>query len=370
MNMQERNPLIDLIKGMGIILMVLGHSGFPFTRFIYLFHMAIFFMASGYCYKDEDSESIKNSFKFVKRRVFSLWIPYIIWTTIFTLLHNIFISLNIYTTNPLILNYTSIGGTLSEVWSYKEMLKNICLSFFLSGGTKIGGALWFICILLKISFLYIFFDILIKQFFKNSILVQGILAIIFLFIGYIFHLKNIRFLSLDKVFSYYCLFCLGYVIKRFNLSDYFNAWYSRLIVLGSAFIVLLICNKLGRIELAETDYVNPAFLIISSLAGWQLLYEISYFIYQIPKISNIVIVIGKNTLAVVILHFLCFKIINLIGIFITKSPIFLLACFPTYMKNGVWWLAYCFTGVSIPVLLSIGYKNIKQKIIVKSLPNQ
>lgn len=43
MEMQKRNLVIDILKGLGIILMVAGHSGFPFTRFIYLFHMAIFF---------------------------------------------------------------------------------------------------------------------------------------------------------------------------------------------------------------------------------------------------------------------------------------------------------------------------------------
>ena len=46
---KERNVHIDIIKGIGIILMVYGHAAAPFKHFIYLFHMAIFFMASGYC---------------------------------------------------------------------------------------------------------------------------------------------------------------------------------------------------------------------------------------------------------------------------------------------------------------------------------
>lgn len=45
--MKNRNINIDLIKGIGIILMVGGHCGMPFTHFIYLFHMAIFFMHLG-----------------------------------------------------------------------------------------------------------------------------------------------------------------------------------------------------------------------------------------------------------------------------------------------------------------------------------
>ena len=37
-----RDATIDILKGIGIILMVAGHCGAPFTSYIYLFHMAIF----------------------------------------------------------------------------------------------------------------------------------------------------------------------------------------------------------------------------------------------------------------------------------------------------------------------------------------
>ena len=43
---KQRDPVIDSMRGIGIVLMVLGHSGFPGTDFIYLFHMALFFMLS------------------------------------------------------------------------------------------------------------------------------------------------------------------------------------------------------------------------------------------------------------------------------------------------------------------------------------
>lgn len=110
-----RNPIIDIIKGLGIIMMVAGHSGFPFTNFIYLFHMAIFFIASGFCFKSDSSNNFRNVLIFLKRRFLSLWLPYIIWTSIFSLLHNVFISLNLYTNNPSILNYTTVGGAYSNL---------------------------------------------------------------------------------------------------------------------------------------------------------------------------------------------------------------------------------------------------------------
>lgn len=371
MEMQKRNPVIDILKGLGIILMVAGHSGFPFTRFIYLFHMAIFFMASGFCFKSESSANVGTTIKFIKRRFIILWLPYVVWTTLFSLLHNVFISLNVYTNNPLIFNYTDIErGGLTDIWSYKTILKNICMSLLLSGGTQMGGALWFICILMKISLLYIFFDFIIKRFLKNTLIIQAILSVLLLCTGFIFHLRGISFLSFDKVLSYYCLFYFGFCLKSFNICERFDSWYSRLFIFTGAFIILIICKHFGRIELADTHYTNPVFLIITSVCGWMFLYELSYFISKNRKLADGIIVIGKNTIAVVILHFLCFKIVSFIGIIITDAPEYVLACFPTYMKTGAWWAAYTIIGVGIPVLLSVIYKLIKQKVVSKCLQNE
>ncbi len=59
---------IDIIKGIAIILMVAGHAGAPFTKFIYLFHMAVFFIASGFTYKESSSDSIKNVTKTIIKK--------------------------------------------------------------------------------------------------------------------------------------------------------------------------------------------------------------------------------------------------------------------------------------------------------------
>ncbi|MGN1363292.1 MAG: hypothetical protein ACI4VU_06275 [Methanobrevibacter sp.] len=241
-------------------------------------------------------------------------------------------------------------------------MKNILKSFLLSGGTQIGGALWFICILIKISFLYCFNDFFIKKVWDDTIVVQGVISSLLLILGFFMHLKSISLLSLDKVFSYYCLFYIGYVLKRYKLCDCIKKDCFRFLVLISMFVILFLCNLYGYIELAETSYMNPFFLLMTSIAGWQLMYEISFFISKTNKIKNVLIVIGKNTLSVVILHFLCFKIINLLAVYIECSPLFLISCFLIYKRSGVWWLLYCLIGIELPVFLSILYKTVRKAI--------
>ena len=65
---------IDLLKGFGIVLMIMGHIGFgkAFDTWIHSFHMPIFFVISGFLWKKRNI-----SFKdFFKRKASSLLIPY------------------------------------------------------------------------------------------------------------------------------------------------------------------------------------------------------------------------------------------------------------------------------------------------------
>lgn len=54
----KRNPIPDIMKGIGIMLMMIGHFISPgiFHDFIYSFHMPMFFILSGFYgnYTDEN----------------------------------------------------------------------------------------------------------------------------------------------------------------------------------------------------------------------------------------------------------------------------------------------------------------------------
>lgn len=53
MKSTNRDLTWDAIKGIAILLMVVGHSGCPYylRNFIYLFHMGLFYYASGHFFK-------------------------------------------------------------------------------------------------------------------------------------------------------------------------------------------------------------------------------------------------------------------------------------------------------------------------------
>lgn len=55
---KKRNSQISIAKAFGIIFMVIGHvfeKGSIGVHFIYMFHMPLFFILSGYFFKKSDS---------------------------------------------------------------------------------------------------------------------------------------------------------------------------------------------------------------------------------------------------------------------------------------------------------------------------
>lgn len=74
----QRDLTWDAIKGIAILLMVVGHSGCPsFLRnFIYLFHMGLFYYASGHFFKPCGIDGI---LPFLKKKIVGLYIPFLMW---------------------------------------------------------------------------------------------------------------------------------------------------------------------------------------------------------------------------------------------------------------------------------------------------
>ena len=141
---------IDILKGLAIILIVLGHCNFPYKYFIYLFHVAVFIMCSGYFYKTSYSENAQNLKKFIFKQVKRLYIPYVVCNIIFLLFNNLFFKLNIYSTN--------IDNNIGIITSIPSYLKRVILILSFHGSPQLGGATWFLQALFGISCLYALID--------------------------------------------------------------------------------------------------------------------------------------------------------------------------------------------------------------------
>ena len=362
MTAKARVEEIDIIKALGILLMVLGHAGTPGTNWIYLFHMAVFVIASGYCFRPKHSETLlKGVLPFIGKRIWQLWVPYAIWQSVFVLLNNWLLKINVYTSNPLLFEYVN-GSTLNisvlmPPLTQKQTLNAVKNCLLFSNLTPLGGALWFLQLIFFVSVSYCVVDYLVRKIVpRYSMLVQAALSVGLLIVGS--RCKgNEWMLSLGRAASCYFMFFLGCflrqhagVVERMNWKVFLPCGIVSL-------AVLLYCNTLHQssfvsVYLITNRYPNPLFLAVCSVAGWILLYSAAFFIRKVPG-KRFIMWIGKRTRAVMIFHFAAFKLVAARIVSVYHLPAFCMAAHThLYGDRGSWWMAYTLVGLAVPLLLS------------------
>ena len=118
--MKARDQSLDVLRGIGILLMVFDHVGWGGTVHTYIqsFHMPLFFIVSGYLWKKEDV------FYLIKKRFMSLMVPYIVFAWLFLILQMI----------PMLTNSNGFLSSLRAVLIYPTDIDNM----------PIAPALWFL----------------------------------------------------------------------------------------------------------------------------------------------------------------------------------------------------------------------------------
>jgi len=76
---QQRDTSLDVLKGIGILLVVIGHVfGPPVSKLIYTFHMPLFFFVGGYLSRPQT-----NPLGFSGRKASQLLVPYFVFLVLF-----------------------------------------------------------------------------------------------------------------------------------------------------------------------------------------------------------------------------------------------------------------------------------------------
>lgn len=232
-----------------------------------------------------------------------------------------------------------------------------------------GGAFWFLATLMELSVVFCIVDFVVLRFSDNNkkrMIAQSVISVIFLILGFACYKLGISLSGLDKVFSFYILYFGGNVLKTFNISAAQRKNIVHIGILVLSFAFLFFCTRIGCIGLSKNVYKDPIYLLLVSFIGWQFMYELSYFVGQVSILKKVCICMGQNTLSVVILHFLSFKIVSLIEVIVYNQPFCLIAAFPTLYTDNLWWIPYNIVGLLITITLSIAYRKSKYFFLIKN----
>lgn len=328
--------------------MVIGHSIGPsfLCRFIYTFHMPLFFFCSGYFFIAPNTLSLFSHFAL--KKINGLYYPFVKWSAIFLLLHNLFYNMHFYPIDDYFGYY--------DIHALGVHFRSIITT--MTGQDKLLDPFWFLKELLLASW---FIGII--TYFLNRVAskyTDWMLCIFLILLTFFTKLHKIGLpiiWDLSIMFLSSTFFVLGYIYHKVENKTYYNLFgviISFILLLGFVLIWDAPLDMLFYNEYSVLLYIPMA------LVGIYLVFSLSY-IMELYRIKRCFYYIGKNTLIILSLHLLAFKIASYVVIYfygIPKSSLsetFIADC------NIFCWFLYIIFGIGIPLLFHEFYRHIANK---------
>ena len=345
----RESNIYSIMKGIAIIAVVMGHCSISCIEgFVNQFHLAVFYFLAGYFFK---SDYVNSPWLFIKKRINRLYFPFIQYGTVFLLLHNIFCRLGLY--------------DISSIYSLSDFArKELFMLLRFSSNELFMGAMWFLGSLFFVSVSFLLLCKL-SSYFKKGDWVLLVEVIACLLLGrYAISLGLPNPYSIYNTLMIVPIFYLGYVFKRYQIFESYINLQTTFICLG-ILLILYISGISIRLQPQSLPGNNLLLYLVISIMGVVMVYGISILL-QKNKVGKLVALCGDLSFEIMALHFICFKLVTILQILVEGSDWNHLADFPVYSKNLlIWSPLYLLVGVVFPILLTLGYRNIKQSLIKK-----
>lgn len=271
----DRNPEIDIAKGILIIVMIIGHCAIDSSlrKIIFSCHMMGFVFFSGYFYRKKSGKWVGTLCHAVQKFV----VPYIIFS--------IFASIVFY-----VFNHASI---IDSLWKYAV---GMSYSKALFQSIPSVGPVYFILMLFLIRIIY---DAIHKKITSEPIrgLVVFTLSVVGVLLGkFGFWLPWSLDIAIYSLIFYY----IGMCFKKYHLLEWFAKNISSYFVLIIIWVYMIYS---GSMEIADRDYGKYGVTILGAISGIILIYFLSCFIENtIPAVRSILNLCGKASLFILMMH--------------------------------------------------------------------
>lgn len=243
----QRIEWIDNAKGIGLLLVILGHLKAPFlSAWIYTFHMPLFFFLSGVVF----SSGKYKPRKFILKRINSLVVPYFVLGAVIFLFYVIVFLIQHQPTSE-----------------YLIMLKEFLLQ-------RHYWTIWFLAALFFTEIIYFAIDYLLS----DRIVPVTIVSILFAVIGFVYYRLDGKGLpwNIDIAFVAQLFFHMGHMFKRSRKYQdllFFNYRWVCVSVLLLLITINIVCAKLcikysgQSIDMSIGLYGNEVLTVFSALAA-------------------------------------------------------------------------------------------------------
>jgi len=307
----KRLEWIDCAKGFGILLVLLGHCGLSIGGVIYLFHMPLFYVISGFLWNTEKYQAMPRK-DFFLRKFQSYIIPYLK------------ISLVCFFFFGVIEGLYEKGLSISYIQQLSKYLFGI---FIYSRGTKEWlpncSPIWFLTALFFAELIY--YEIRRNKNVLLSVLVIGILGYVLSFIGKYFPW------NIDNAFTAVPFLYIGTIFRK----------YWNMVSMKSNIIILLPLSMLAfSCYRFKVDFDGNTFDLypVTAIASIIIVTTLLSVMNRIRRGGQITRYFGKNTLILLGYNYAINMIVSIIfprymGTWFQIIPVILLGILLIYVVN-------------------------------------
>lgn len=348
--MKERVLFWDILKGLGIIAIVLGHCCRPAAPYVYSCHLALFFFVSAYFYNEK--KYLDSPYAYLGNLFKNNWPKYVFYLSLIIVMRNFFVH---FAMDLSVSYYESIG----------QVMDSIAKAFVFSCSERFGGAMWFVLpnmIAGTILALSVCFSARVSSFApteKSKVYAKYIVLVVlavclvaaFSRTPMIFGIHN-SFLMLPV--------CLGaYFVRKaagMDLSKYLKWW----LALPFAILIAILIKFAGmRVELSAKIIPGHFWLYVLSFTGIYVFMYLSKVIEKIPHFNKFIAWLGENSFAIMALHFIAIKLVDRVYCLMVgeKDPAVISKWVYSYPK--LWWV-YLIAGAVLPAIFGTAMKKIKK----------
>ncbi len=356
-----RDPGIDIVKGIAILLIVYGHT-WPFCRnFLYQFHVPVFLVVSGYCFKNR-IRSRGDWGRYALRKLRALYVPCAVCNGIYALLGGCFLRLGLYTDEPAFLTLTRdwpVPQTLYTLHGPGAVLRKFLRVILLSDTTQMGTATWFLITLLAICLLHGGFCLLTAALppGKKRAAEAGLFALTLALAEFVeLPFAGWRYL---RVLCYcYPPFLFGVWVRELKLSALEKPLWGLV-----SFAVLALLSRFCFVDLANAESGGLLPYLAGIPGGWCMLKAAADCLTGRERLSRVLCFFGRNTMPIVCLHVLCFKAVTWLYVTTRDLPGWHLAAWHVdFDAPGPWKLLYFLAGSILPLCLAALWRGVRRRV--------
>lgn len=285
-----------------------------------------------------------------------MWPRYFVCCVILVLLHNLFLDIGV------ILNQSK--------YSWGEMFAQISNGIVFCHGEQMGGALWFVPVLLVSSSFFAGIIWASRQCLKISnsrrLSVKNICIIVLSFLfgafGVILNLRKVELMyHIHTAFLVIPIYSGAYFLRNSCKNvDSLVRWY---VAIPLTIALYYVVAQLGwRINLSKEVIIGPVQFFAVSFAGIYVCLFAAKIIQRIPILKDFFALIGRHSFEIMAFHFVVIKLVDIVySICINESDPQVYGQFICAYSRECWFL-YALFATAIPALAGDGWAHLAARL--------